>query len=456
MKIINSNLPSGKELIFNTYKKIQTERVPWIPYTGVHTAQLSKISAEQLLQNEELFYNSLINAYKTYSPDGMPIIFDLQLEAEILGCNLLWDKKSPPSISFHPYSETKKLNKKIPTQTEGRIPIILNVMKRVKKEIGSSTALLGLICGPLTLSSHLRGMELFIDMYEDEEFVHKIIEYSSEVFLTMAEFYIDAGMDIIASVDPIVSQISPQTFEKFLFKPYKQIFKNLKSKIVFSGFFVCGDASKNLDLMCKTNPDSISIDENINIVEAKKITDKYNIVISGNIPLTTTLLFGTQQDNQKYSIDLIDQLGNKNFILAPGCDLPYDTPKENIIGISQAVQNVNATREYLKNYNKKIVKTEIELPNYDNLIKPLIEVFTIDSSTCAACGYMKLAAIEMLKIFEEKIDVVERKITELDNLYRLEKLGIKNLPTLTINGVPKFISIIPNRIELSREIEKYL
>jgi uroporphyrinogen decarboxylase len=69
---------------------------------------------------------------------------------------------------------------------------------------------------------------------------------------------------------------------------------------------------------------------------------------------------------------------------------------------------------------------------------------------------MKLAAMEMQKIFGNKIDIVERKITELENVARLEKIGIKNLPTLIINGQPKFISIIPNRKELKEEIEKYL
>ncbi len=41
---------------------------------------------------------------------------------------------------------------------------------------------------------------------------------------------------------------------------------------------------------------------------AKQITDRYNITIEGNIPLTTRMLFGTQQDNMKYILDLVDSL----------------------------------------------------------------------------------------------------------------------------------------------------
>ena len=44
---------------------------------------------------------------------------------------------------------------------------------------------------------------------------------------------------------------------------------------------MCGNASKQIEVMCKMNPDGISVDENVNLVEAKKISDKYNITIGG-------------------------------------------------------------------------------------------------------------------------------------------------------------------------------
>lgn len=447
---------NGKELIFKTLKNEVVERVPWIPYTGIHVASLNNISAETLLKDEKLLFQSLMEAHKQYTPDGMPVIFDLQLEAEILGCELMWDDKAPPSVRTHPLSEDKVIDLKLPAKEEGRLPIVLNVMKRMKKEVGDTTALYGLICGPLTLASHLRGMNLFMDMYEDEVFVQKIIEFSTEVFLRMSDFYIEAGMDVIAAVDPIVSQISTETFEIFLHEPYTKIFNYLRERKVYGGLFVCGDATKNMESMCKTNPDAISIDENIDIAAVKKITDSYNIVISGNIPLTTVMLHGTQQDNQKYAVNLIEKLGRKNFILALGCDMPYDVPPVNIIGISQAVQDPEATALFLKGYHKEILDIDVKMPDYLNLGRPLIEVFTIDSATCAACGYMKMAALEMKKIFDGKIDIVERKITERENVVRLGKIGIKNLPALIINGEPKFISIIPNRNELRKVIEMYL
>ncbi|MEN8193965.1 MAG: uroporphyrinogen decarboxylase family protein [Bacteroidota bacterium] len=447
---------TGKELIFKAFENKELERTPWIPYTGIQVGSLSEITADKLLQSSELLLENLLKAHELYGPDGMPVVFDLQIEAEILGCELMWDEKAPPSVKSHPLSESKEINLKLPEKNDGRLPIVLDVMEKLKKDVGETTALYGLACGPLTLASHLRGMDLFMDMYEDPEFVQNLIDFSTDVFIRVADYYIEAGMDIIAAVDPIVSQISPDSFVEFLHKPYAKIFEYLKEKNVYNGLFVCGDATKNLEVMCKTKPDSISIDENIDIVEAKKITDSYNVVISGNIPLTTVMLLGNQQDNQQFTIDLIEKLGAKNFILAPGCDMPYDVPQENIIGIAQAVQDPHATRILLKNYKKEEINIEVAMPDYNNLEKPLIEVYTVDSATCAACGYMAKAAFQMKDVFRDKIDVVEHKITEVENVVRVGNLGLRNLPTLLINGEPKFVSIIPNKVELKTEIEKYL
>ena len=43
------------------------------------------------------------------------------------------------------------------TRDSGRIPLVLDVTRRIKKAVGDRTALYGLFCGPYTLASHLRG-----------------------------------------------------------------------------------------------------------------------------------------------------------------------------------------------------------------------------------------------------------------------------------------------------------
>lgn len=451
----------GKELLFKALRHETVERIPWVPFAGIHAGIFKGYNAIELLTDENKLVESLLEVHKLYRPDGQPVLFDLQVEAEILGCDLHWAIDTPPTVKSHPLMNQKDVPCmcKIPTEDSGRLPMILSTMRRMKQEVGDNTALYGLICGPFTLASHLRGTTIFMDMYDDPDYVKDLIGYAKEVGKAVAKMYIDAGMDVIAVVDPLISQISPKHFKAFMSEHFSDLFAYIKDQNVFSSFFVCGDATKNIEVMCQTNPDNISIDENIDIVKAKTITDQYNITLGGNIPLTTVMLHGSQQDNMKYVVNMIESVANpfQNFIVSPGCDMPYATPIENGIGVSQAVLEFDETKEMVKNYEGfDFSSIHVDLPDYEQLQKPLVEVFTLDSDSCAACTYMWGLVTEVKERFNEKIDIIEYKFTIKENIARCIKMGVSNLPSLYINGKLEYSSIIPTPEELILKLQKMI
>ena len=446
----------GKELLFSVLRHESTNNVPWVPFAGVHAGVLKGYNARDILLDRDKLVESLEEVHKVYDPDGMPVLFDLQVEAEILGCDLLWADEAPPSVASHPYAVEKKIPTVIPQPGDGRLPIILDVMRTMKEKVGQDTALYGLVTGPFTLASHLRGTDIFIDSIEDPDYLIELVAYTTKAAIAISKYYIDAGMDVIAVVDPLISQISPRMFGKYFSGPFSEIFEFIKSEKVFSAFFVCGDATKNIRAMCETHPDCIAVDENINMVSAKSITDEYNITLGGNIPLTTCMLLGNQQDNMKYVIDLLDSLDHKNLIISPGCDMPYSVPIENTIAVVQAVREPDSTRKIVENYTRAEIDIPVTLPNYTSLSKPLIEVFTLDPETCAACTYMWRASQRIMEILGDKVDLVLYKITEIETIARVKKMGIEKIPAIYINGDLKFSSIIPGQAEYLEEVNKYL
>lgn len=452
-----TNPMNRKETLISVLRHEPASQIPWVPFAGVHVGKLKGFNASEVLQDEEKLFTSLMEANRLYAPDGQPIVFDLQIEAEILGCELLWAEESPPTVATHPLQSNPSVPTLTPTANSGRLPIVLNVMQRMKTAVGEHTALYGLVTGPFTLAAHLRGTEIFMDMIDQPEYVHQLLEYCRQFVEKVAGFYIDAGMDVIAVVDPMISQISPRHFRRFMNEPFSKLFDFIRQCKVFSAFFVCGDASKNLDEMCRTNPDCIAIDENIDMVYAQSVLNPYNITLQGNIPLTTRMLLGTQEDNMQYVIDLMDQLDHHNLIISPGCDMPYDTPVENVIGVAEAIRNPIPTRKMLENYQQADFDLiSVEIPDYAKLTKPLVEVFTLDSSSCAACGYMLLAAERAVQSLEGQAEMVEYKMTNRENIARLKKMGIQNLPSIVINGELRFSSLIPSQQELVETIQSYM
>jgi uroporphyrinogen decarboxylase len=446
---------NGKDRLLKTLRHEKTRALPWVPFAGVHAGKLKGYTAREVLTDGDKLLESLLEVNRLYNPDGQPVLFDLQVEAEILGCDLAWAEDAPPSVASHPLAGTQDLPDQMPTAADGRLPLILDVMENMKAMVGDHTALYGLVTGPFTLASHLRGTDIFLDTLDNPDYLHSLMAYTARFAQRMAELYIAAGMDVIAVVDPVTSQISPRTFTTYLADPFTDVFRFIREKGAFSSFFVCGDATKNIEVMCQTNPDCIAVDENIDMVAVKPITDRYNITLEGNIPLTTVMLMGNQEDNMKYVVDLLDSLDNhQNLIISPGCDMPYDTPVENVISTLEAIRDPKSARMILTHYQAEQMDLDaVTLPDYDGLKKPLMEVFTLDSSTCAACGYMLNAAKRVAEAAPDRVDMVEYRMTSPENVARMKKMGIKNLPCILINGELRFSSLIPSQRELMEAIE---
>lgn len=447
---------TGKDLILGTFRHQDVDRAPWVPFAGIHAGKFKGYTATEILKDADKLFECLLEVHRLYRPDGQPIVFDLQLEAEILGCDLLWVDDNPPSVIGHPLEKIEDIPVRLVDKADGRIPLVMEVTRRMKQAVGEETALYGLFCGPFTLASHLKGTKLFMNMKKNPEATVELMSYTTENALKMIDYYAEAGADVLAPVDPLVSQISPKNFNDYLSEPYRRIFSHIRGLKKHSSFFVCGNALRNLEEMCLTNPDGISIDENIPMAVAKEITDRYNVAIGGNIPLTTTMLFGSQQDNMKFVVDMVDSVDRKNLIISPGCDMPYNVPIENGIAVSETARNIEMYREMLKGYESVGDDYEVALPDYGALQRPLIEAMTLDSAQCAACSYMWAVVQDAKKEYGDRIDVVEYKYSTREGIARSKKMGVRSLPSLYMNGRLYYASIIPSHEEFYAEIDKLL
>ena len=131
-----------KDLLIRSLHHEKVERAPWVPFAGVHAAYLKGYTATEMLTDADKAVESLLEVNRLYKPDGQPVIFDLQIEAECLGCDLTWADDCPPSVSSHPLDGSDEepaevpCDCKIPQKTSGRIPYVLEVMHRMKEASG--------------------------------------------------------------------------------------------------------------------------------------------------------------------------------------------------------------------------------------------------------------------------------------------------------------------------------
>ena len=445
---------TGRERVLAAFNGQKTDRVPWVPFVGSHAAFLLGKTATEYLQSADLIVEGAVQAVEKYRPDGIPVTFDLQIEAETFGCKLIWADENPPAVVTHPLTDGMKLEDlRIPGPEDGRIPIVLEAAKRLRK-LYPDLALYGLLTGPFTLALHLLGSEIFMEMFDNPDRIKRILEFCTDTSEAMAEYYMEAGCDIVAVVDPMTSQIGPGQFNEFVTPYAERLFSFIREKSALSSFFVCGHAEQNIQAMCDCRPDNISIDENISLDFVRDIAIPQGISFGGNLQLTSVLLLGTPQESQKNAVACLEIGGEQGFILAPGCDLPYDTPVENLASIIKVVEDPYE-REVVKAIeNTNSVENLLDMQDYGNADKVIVDIITLDSEACAPCQYMVESVRNIAPEFEGIVEWREHKIKYKESLVFMSALMVRNIPTICIDGQITFVSRIPPKEQLIAAVQK--
>jgi len=310
----------AKQMLIDAYRGKKTPKAPWVPYAGVHCAFLINEPADKMLKDPALLAKGVVNAAKRYKADGIPLLFDLSVEANSVGCDLKWWGDNVPSVTNHPCSDKTpaQAGLKLPTKDSGRWPVIFEAAKIAKPQLDEfDCVMMGLFCGPLTLASHLAGVRIFTDVYKKKEFAHEVIKFAGEVGAVAAKFYADMGCDIVAIVDPVASQIKSETFKEYVTPNCQAAIKAIHDAGKTSSFFICGDCTKVLEDVCTIGTHGFAIDEQLNLVFVRDLARKHGVGFGGNLKLTLALSLGLLSSREDAIVSLAAG-GQHGYTFAPG------------------------------------------------------------------------------------------------------------------------------------------
>jgi MtaA/CmuA family methyltransferase len=310
----------AKQMLIDAYRGKKTPTAPWVPYAGVHCAFLINEPADKVLKDPELLAKSVVNAAKRYKADGIPLAFDLSVEANSVGCELKWWEDNVPSVKNHPCSDKSpaEAGLKLPTKDSGRWPVMFEAARIAKPQLEElDCAMMGLFCGPLTLASHLAGVRIFTDVYKHPDFAAEVCKFAGEVGARAAEFYAEMGCDIIANVDPVASQIRPETFREYVTPNSQAANKVIHDAGITSSFFICGDATKVMEEVCKIGTHGFAVDEQMNMNFIRDLARKHGVGFGGNLKLTLALSLGLLSSREDAIVSLAAG-GQHGYTFAPG------------------------------------------------------------------------------------------------------------------------------------------
>jgi len=98
----------------------------------------------------------------------------------------------------------------------------------------------------------------------------------------------------------------------------------------------------------------------------------------------------------------------------------------------------------------------LDMREYGQDDKIIIDIITLDSEACAPCQYMVEAVRQVAPEFEDLVEWREHKIKYRQSLVFMTSLMVHNVPTICIDGQIKFVSRIPSRDELIAAVRERL
>ncbi|MEA4883685.1 MAG: uroporphyrinogen decarboxylase family protein [Clostridia bacterium] len=307
-----------------------SERRLVVPLLGYPGARLTGSSLKQNEFNPGLHARTVARAAERFSPDAIFFMMDLSLEAGALGLPVRYPPFESPTVEEHPVTQVTDLAllNALDPMDDARIAAYVKTMELMSRSISIPKA--GYITGPFTLAGLLMGAsELAVATITDPELVHGTVRFCQNLCIRYARALADAGADMVAILEPTATFLSPRSFHEFCGTYVKELIASPGMADIMV-LHICGDTTHLLREMCSTGAQGLSLDSPVDFPAAARVVDP-EVVLIGNVDPVGVMVQQDPENVARAVRALLDSMAERdNFILSTGCDLPYETPHENI------------------------------------------------------------------------------------------------------------------------------
>lgn len=314
------------------------------PLIGFPGLNLTECTIKLAQQNYGEHFKVLKAIAKTFKPDAIFPLMDLSVEANALGRFTLFPKEESATV----VKDTFKLEDIAPPghvniAFDSRLIGYVETLKLMNIGLDSSILKGAYVTGPYTLAALLMGADeaAMASVIKTEELL-EICQFTTARIQEYIRLLISAGAQVICILEPSAVMLGPEQFEQFSAQYVKYLCNSFKYTNAAFIYHICGNTMHLVEKMAESGVDALSLDSpeaGVDLPEvARCLSDE--VIIIGNISPIGNLLKGSPADVEKDVQSLLNKMEPyENFILSSGCDLPQETPVENILAFMNAARN---------------------------------------------------------------------------------------------------------------------
>lgn len=301
----------------------------FVPFVYGLAAKIANISLKEMTWDPTYYAYSLEGAYKLFHYDVIINNFDTGIEAESCGCELEWRGEfDNPIISkgcdFFRLKPEDFLKR-------GRMPILLEVTKRLVISMGREIAIVGVFMGPCSLVKIIKGRALGTDKDDIQDAISFVGSFLAKFVRSLCELKMDA---LFIREDLLGENFSEELSRyKDSYKAiYTTLFNIIKAYSSYPLLIVKNlslEAIKDLHDILKPNGMILcgkKLDEGV-LIHLRDLSDSLKMCFGLPLPVGV----GNQDDlwNQLAIIkSFVKKHGAKGFFYTSDGEIPYHVPLE--------------------------------------------------------------------------------------------------------------------------------
>lgn len=296
-----------------------------------HAARLAGVKVRAAATDAGILARVLAAARERYDSDLVLVFADTVVEAEALGAAVELPEDDN-ALLIAPPAAVREAD----PERDGRMPVILEAVRRLRKELGDSIPVFGSLKGPFSLAAFLAGIEdLLGAVIVSPARARRFLDLALDNQLRFAAAIVRAG-GIPFIGDPVASGslIGPAVFREFAAPYLRRLVEAVHGLGAPCGLHVCGRTLEILPELVGTGADILSLEEpDLSAVRARVGPEP---VLMGSVP-TELVRSGSAAAVRAATRRCLAAAGPR-LILSTACDVPADSPPENVTAVVAAAR----------------------------------------------------------------------------------------------------------------------
>lgn len=322
----------------NTISQLLTSaNVPVMPIMTHPGIELINKKVIDAVKDGDVHYQAVMALRKRFPLSvASTTIMDLSVEAEAFGADIVFDDNEVPTVSDRLLTSAADVEAlQIPTLDAKRVPEYLKANRLAAAEL--DVPLFGGCIGPFSLAGRLYDMtELMMAMYIEPDTANLLLDKCTQFILEYCKQIKASGSAGVVMAEPAAGLLSNDDCFTYSSLFVKRIIDELQDDNFVVMLHNCGNTGQCTKAMIDTGAAALHFGNKIDMAQVLAEVPS-DIVVSGNIDPVEVMKFGTPQqvaDAAKSLLALAEK--HNNFILSTGCDVPPETPFENIESLFNA------------------------------------------------------------------------------------------------------------------------